>query len=76
MLWWMSLCPICARFCAGAGAPRTESGAAPSHLPFCSARCKQIDLGKWLSEDYRVSAPLEPDSYDESLLTPSHEDNS
>ena len=46
-----------------------------SHLPFCSARCKQIDLGKWLSEDYRVSAPLDPDSDDESLLTPPHEDN-
>jgi len=45
-------------------------------VPFCSARCKQIDLGKWLSEDYRVSAPLDPDSYDESLLTPSREDNS
>ena len=20
--------------------------------PFCSARCKQIDLGKWLNEEY------------------------
>ena len=26
--------------------------------PFCSARCRQIDLGAWASEDYRVpSAP-------------------
>lgn len=23
--------------------------------PFCSERCKLIDLGKWASEDYRVS---------------------
>jgi endogenous inhibitor of DNA gyrase (YacG/DUF329 family) len=23
--------------------------------PFCSPRCKQIDLNKWLSEDYRVA---------------------
>lgn len=22
--------------------------------PFCGPRCKSIDLGKWLSEDYRV----------------------
>ena len=22
--------------------------------PFCSERCKLIDLGKWASEDYRV----------------------
>ncbi len=24
--------------------------------PFCSQRCKQIDLGAWASEDYRVPA--------------------
>lgn len=23
--------------------------------PFCSERCKLIDLGKWLDEDYRVA---------------------
>jgi len=21
-------------------------------MPFCSVRCKQIDLGRWLNEDY------------------------
>ncbi len=40
------MCPIC-----GAKAkPRTENKTAP----FCSARCKAVDLGKWLDEDYRV----------------------
>ena len=72
----MALCPICARVCPAPGAARTENKPVQSYVPFCSARCKQIDLGKWLSEDYRVSAPLDPDSYDESLLTPSREDNS
>lgn len=33
--------------------------------PFCSARCKTIDLGKWLDEDYRVSEPLRPDHFQE-----------
>ena len=28
--------------------------------PFCSARCKQIDLGRWLNESYRVPA-IEPE---------------
>jgi endogenous inhibitor of DNA gyrase (YacG/DUF329 family) len=28
----------------------------PEFRPFCSARCKQIDLGRWLSESYRVPA--------------------
>ncbi|MFO0935435.1 MAG: DNA gyrase inhibitor YacG [Gemmataceae bacterium] len=23
--------------------------------PFCSKRCRMIDLGRWLGEDYRVS---------------------
>jgi endogenous inhibitor of DNA gyrase (YacG/DUF329 family) len=42
----MAKCPIC-----NAGArPRAENPA----FPFCSARCKTIDLGKWLSEDYRI----------------------
>ena len=28
------------------------------YRPFCSQRCKQIDLGAWASETYRVpSAP-------------------
>jgi endogenous inhibitor of DNA gyrase (YacG/DUF329 family) len=26
----------------------------PAWRPFCSERCKLADLGRWLSEDYRV----------------------
>lgn len=26
------------------------------YRPFCSDRCKLIDLGKWISEEYRVPA--------------------
>jgi endogenous inhibitor of DNA gyrase (YacG/DUF329 family) len=28
--------------------------------PFCSARCKLVDLGSWLSGDYRVPALEDP----------------
>jgi endogenous inhibitor of DNA gyrase (YacG/DUF329 family) len=42
----VSLCPICHK----RAAPRTENRA----FPFCSPRCKQVDLGKWLDEEYRV----------------------
>lgn len=31
--------------------------------PFCSERCKLLDLGKWLNEDYRISEPLRPDHF-------------
>ena len=33
--------------------------------PFCSERCKLIDLGEWISEGYRISAPLEDESESE-----------
>jgi endogenous inhibitor of DNA gyrase (YacG/DUF329 family) len=25
-----------------------------AHRPFCSARCKQIDLGAWAEEKYKI----------------------
>lgn len=27
------------------------------YRPFCSERCKMIDLGKWANEEYRVEQP-------------------
>ncbi len=33
-------------------------------MPFCSDRCRIIDLGNWASEKYVVPAPLEPDDDD------------
>ena len=35
-------CPIC-------GKPATQA-----HRPFCSPRCRSIDLGRWLKGVYRV----------------------
>jgi endogenous inhibitor of DNA gyrase (YacG/DUF329 family) len=29
--------------------------------PFCSERCKMIDLGRWASEEYRVPLTETPD---------------
>jgi endogenous inhibitor of DNA gyrase (YacG/DUF329 family) len=32
------------------------------YFPFCSDRCRLIDLGKWASGAYRISSPiLDPD---------------
>ncbi len=28
-----------------------------SYRPFCSERCKNLDLGAWASESFRVPAP-------------------
>lgn len=30
--------------------------------PFCSERCKQIDLGCWANESYRI--PVQPDEHE------------
>jgi len=49
-------CPICNK----AVEPRPKN---PS-FPFCTQRCKTIDLGKWLNEEYRV--PAEEVDEDES----------
>jgi uncharacterized protein len=43
-------CPICGR------------PADPEMRPFCSRRCANVDLGRWLTGHYRVpSAPVEGD---------------
>ena len=34
--------------------------------PFCSARCKGMDLGAWATEKYRVAATEEPHPEDQS----------
>jgi len=35
------------------------------YRPFCSARCRQIDLGAWASEAYRIPAAKPPDRMSE-----------
>lgn len=45
------VCPIC---------QRTHEVAEDSRFrPFCSRRCKMIDLGNWLDGVYRVATPGE-----------------
>ena len=53
-----AVCPIC----------KKEVLAGAKSNPFCSERCRMVDLGKWLNEDYRVP------SEDESELDESHPD--
>ena len=45
-------CPIC----------RTLVLRTQEDFPFCSDRCRKIDLGKWASGAYKISSPiLDPD---------------
>ena len=34
-------------------------------FPFCSDRCKLIDLGKWASGEYVISTPADPSTLPE-----------
>jgi endogenous inhibitor of DNA gyrase (YacG/DUF329 family) len=35
------------------------------YRPFCSERCRQIDLGAWAAGDYRVPVVEEPEDPDQ-----------
>ena len=52
-------CPICQREMEGERADWPQ-------FPFCSPRCKTIDLGRWLGENYRVPARPGEQEADES----------
>ena len=57
----MAACVICKK----TARPRAQN---PS-FPFCSTRCKQIDLGKWLNEQYRIPVEVQdpPNDDDEHV---------
>lgn len=44
---------------------------AGKHGPFCSHRCKLIDLGKWLGGEHAISEPLRPEHFAEYADLPS-----
>ncbi len=48
-------CPIC----------KQPTRADNSAYPFCSPRCRMVDLGKWLNGDYLISRPIEQSDLDE-----------
>jgi hypothetical protein len=43
-------CPICGK----------EVKLGEPDFPFCSERCRLIDLGNWAAEKYRISTPATP----------------
>jgi uncharacterized protein len=40
--------------------------ASDAEFPFCSERCRAIDLGKWASGAYIISSPLSDPETDDS----------
>lgn len=66
-------CPICRQTLA--------ASQATSFKPFCSQRCADLDLGRWLRGAYTVAVTATPDSEDETAaqladaLNEKHDDN-
>jgi endogenous inhibitor of DNA gyrase (YacG/DUF329 family) len=62
-------CPTC----------RTLVMETDEYFPFCSDRCRLIDLGKWASGDYRISSPiLDPEVLEglsEQIRKPAQDDD-
>ncbi len=36
------------------------------YRPFCSERCKMVDLGRWLDGTYKITEPASPEGLNES----------
>jgi endogenous inhibitor of DNA gyrase (YacG/DUF329 family) len=52
-------CPICQKPVA----PRAENFS----YPFCSRRCRAVDLGRWLGEEYRMPERHSEEREDEAV---------
>ena len=52
-------CPVCNRTVRRSG---PEASTQMKFFPFCSERCKLIDLGAWLEADYRILYTGDEDS--------------
>ena len=56
-----------------AACPLCEQPAKAPHTPFCSRRCAQLDLGKWLTGDYAIPAHEAMEDSDVEMLLAAHE---
>jgi len=54
-------CPVC---------KQTGDWFAGSYGPFCSQRCRLIDLGKWSNEEQKISEPLRPEHLEKYASLP------
>lgn len=62
MLW---RCPICGQ---------SVNSDTNTEFPFCSPRCRLLDLDNWASERYVISEPAADEAERTNAREPSHED--
>ncbi|MHC4423736.1 MAG: DNA gyrase inhibitor YacG [Planctomycetota bacterium] len=59
-------CPVCRK---SIKAPAQKEGEEARFFPFCSQRCKLIDLGAWLDVEYKIISKLRAEQSAESSDT-------
>ena len=59
-------CPICKKPLAESHDRAAAARKTPAHFPFCSDRCKLIDLGRWLDGKYQVPVVEKDESLHET----------
>ena len=57
-------CPICSQPVSAEGAAKSAT------FPFCSERCRQVDLLRWSKGEYCIVEPLDPQRVEEEPLNP------
>ena len=57
-------CPICGEKVEKRAKDKKQTAETTDFFPFCSQRCKLVDLNAWLESDYIVSTPLEEQKKD------------
>jgi endogenous inhibitor of DNA gyrase (YacG/DUF329 family) len=49
--------------------PTCQKPALPEHAPFCSKRCREVDLHRWMSGQYAIPAVELDDVDDEEFIS-------
>jgi uncharacterized protein len=65
----MSSCPIC-RIKVTQQRPENQD------FPFCSPRCRTIDLGRWINGDYAIAVQDEAPSEEDMAHAEAHRERS
>ncbi len=63
-----SRCPTCGKAVSAASPHGSRD------LPFCSERCRLVDLGRWFNGQYTLSTPIESPEQIEELPERDQED--
>lgn len=65
-------CPICHKTIKPAS---QEKDKVKDFYPFCSERCKLVDLGAWFDSDYKILSPQKSRESDQDFEIDESEEN-